>query len=417
MLVVAAVLLTAAAMVALTFGGPPPRPAPTQVAEIVAALETGRVERGIGRPMRISMRQERPSPAADQLRSPRLEDAIRAGLGSGEAVMAYSSERLAAGEPSGVIKEIRGTITVARRLGDRWQVLQSREAGTERQWLQTTAMAILAVLALIMLLAWRVVGSVTRPLRSLAQAAEATRVGQPWASTSGISPPEVASVEAALASFDARQRDHLRQQTAMLAAVAHDLGTPLTRLAFRVEGLPEHQRDAANADIALMRGLIGNSLALARSTMARNVAVDFSGLVETVVTASWQPQSPVSASCEPALAVQGEPVALQCVVQNLVDNMQRYAGGGVLMLRAAGGLLVLRAEDSGPGFPVHLLGELGSPFVRGDPSRNADTGGSGLGLAIARTIAERHGGGLTLGNRAGRGAWVEVRLPLGQADV
>lgn len=411
-LVLAAVLMTAAAMVALTFGGPPSRPAPTRVEDIAAALNTGRAASGIGRPIRVALQKERPAIPADQTRSPRLEQALRIALGHQVPVRAYSSERPGPPARPGPMVEVRGTVTVLQRVGDRWRVLQSRDAGTLQQWLLTTFAAILAVLGLIMLLAWRVVRSITQPLRNMAAAADATRVGQPWRAIAGPTAPEIASVEAALASFDARHRDHLRQQTAMLAAVAHDLGTPLTRLAFRVEALSDGQRDAAGGDIALMRALIGNSLALARSTMARSVRVDLSGLVDEVVSASWEPASPVSAHGDRGVIMQGEPVALQCLVQNLVDNMQRYAGGGMITLVCRGDAIVLRAEDEGPGFPVDLLADIGSPFVRGDPSRNALTGGSGLGLAIARTIAERHGGGLTLGNRVGKGAWVEATLPL-----
>jgi two-component system OmpR family sensor kinase len=411
-LVLAAVLMTAAAMVALTFGGPPSRPAPTRVEDIVAALRTGRAASGIGRPIRVALQKERPAIPADQTRSLRLEQALRIGLGHPVPVRAYSSERPGPPARPEPMVEVRGTVTVLQRVGDQWRVLQSRDAGTLQQWLLTTFAAILAVLGLIMLLAWRVVRSITQPLRNMAAAADATRVGQPWRAIAGPTAPEIASVEAALASFDARHRDHLRQQTAMLAAVAHDLGTPLTRLAFRVEALSDGQRDAAGGDIALMRALIGNSLALARSTMARSVHVDLSGLVDEVVSASWQPASPVSAHGARGVIMQGEPVALQCLVQNLVDNMQRYAGGGRITLACRGDAIVLRAEDEGPGFPVDLLGDIGSPFVRGDPSRNALTGGSGLGLAIARTIAERHGGGLTLGNRVEKGAWVEATLPL-----
>ncbi|WP_033924494.1 sensor histidine kinase [Sphingomonas sp. 35-24ZXX] len=428
MLVLAAVLMTAAAMVALTFGGPPSRPAPTRVDEIVTALRTGRAAPGIGRPIHVWLQKELPPIPPDQMRSPRLEQAVIADLGRAASVRGYSSEGPGPPMQPGAMVDVRGTVTVIRRVGERWQVVQSRDSGTVQQWLLTTFLAILAVLALIMFLAWRVVRSITQPLRAMAAAADATRVGRPWSLAPATTAPEIASVEAALASFDARHRDHLRQQTAMLAAVAHDLGTPLTRLAFRVEALADSQRNAAGDDIALMRALIGNSLALARSTMARSVPVDLSALVEEVVSASWQQASPVSAHCDRRAMVQGEPVALQCLVQNLVDNMQRYAGGGIVTLDCRDDRLVLRAEDEGPGFPVALLGTIGSPFVRGDPSRNAQTGGSGLGLAIARTIAERHGGGLTLGNRgvdtmvgrntagaarAGRGAWVEVSFPAG----
>lgn len=413
MLVLAAVLMTAAAMVALTFGGPPPRPAPTRVDEIVTALRTGQARRGVGRPISVWLQNDLPTVPADQVRSRRLELALSADLGRGSALRAYSSERPASQMQPGPLVDVRGTVTVVRRIGQRWQVLQSRDAGTVQQWLLITLIAIFAVLALIMAAAWRVVRSITQPLRNMAEAADATRVGQPWSLAEGVTAPEIASVEAALASFDARHRDHLRQQTAMLAAVAHDLGTPLTRLAFRVEALSDSQRNAAGDDIALMRGLIGNSLALARSTMARSVRVDLSKVVEEVVSASWQPDTPVSAHCDRAPIMQGEPVALQCLIQNLVDNMQRYAGGGTLTLECRDDRIVLRAEDNGPGFPVELLGDIGSPFVRGDPSRNALTGGSGLGIAIARTIAERHGGGLTLGNKAERGAWVQVSFPVG----
>lgn len=413
-LVVAAVLLTAAAMYLLTWIGPPARPAPTPLESIADGMISGRVQTSHGRPMTIERSGAVPSPQSGEGRAPWLERALKPMLdtdrqaGAGR-IVAYTSERpgpLSQAMPS----EVRGTVTVGWWQGNNWLVLRSHPSPTETRWLATFIAAVLGVLGLIVALASIVVRSITQPLSTLADAAESARIGQPWSPPLGPATPELRKLAAALSTFDSRQRDHIRQQTTMLAGIAHDLGTPLTRLAFRAESLDEAQRSAASADIGLMRGLIGSSLALARSNMARSEPVDLQGLVHSVVGASRREDAPIAIAASSAVTVTGEPVALQCLVQNLVDNMQRHARGGTIRLWRDERQARLLAEDCGPGFPPELLGQLGSPFVRGEPSRNALTGGNGLGLAIARTIAERHGGGLSLGNRASGGAWVEVAL-------
>ncbi|WP_167398497.1 sensor histidine kinase [Blastomonas natatoria] len=355
-----------------------------------------------------------PRPQAGEVRARWLERMLLPLLqsrsaGEPEQILAYSSER---GRPRvvTVVPEVRGTVTIAWKNGNHWLVLRSLSSPTETRWLASFMASVLGVLAFILGCAWLVARAITRPLSRLADAAESARIGQPWSMPADPITPELGKLASALISFDARQRDHVRQQTTMLAGIAHDLGTPLTRLAFRAESLGEPQRLAANADIALMRALIGNSLALARSSMARSEPVDLHPMVHAVVSTSWNEEAPIEVNAAVGIRVEGEPVALQCLVQNLVDNMQRHASGGAIHLWQADGKVMLRVEDNGPGFPEDLLDQLGSPFVRGEPSRNALTGGNGLGLAIARTIAERHGGGLAFGNRDEGGAWVEVTL-------
>ncbi len=414
-LVIVAVLLTAAAMLTLTFIGPPARPAPTVIADIAASLRGGPVRPNNGRPMTRTRSVAPPSPQTGEVWAPWLEAALTPllaapqGTGTDPWLIAYSSDQPGPRRRSAE-REVRGTVTVGWRQGKVWQVLRSHPSPMETQWVITFAMAVGAVLAFILACAWFVVRAIAQPLSALADAAESARIGQPWSGPDGPATPVVAKLAAALASFNARQRDHVRQQTTLLAGIAHDLGTPLTRLAFRAETLSDPQREAANSEIALMRGLIGSSLALARSSMARSEPVDTYHLVHAVIAASWQESAPLQVTASPGLTVEGEPVALQCLVQNLVDNMQRHAGGGRISLLERDAMAVLRAEDHGPGFHPDLLSQLGSPFVREEPSRNAMTGGNGLGLAIARTIAERHGGGLTLGNLDQGGAWVEVIL-------
>ena len=414
-LVIGAVLLTAAAMLALTFLGPPPRAAPSLIEDVAARLQDQPVRTGNGRPMTLARSDTPPAPQAGETRARWLEAALSPLLASPDGANGPPRLIAYASEPSGarageVAREVRGTVTIGWRRDDGWRVLRSHSSPTETHWAISFALAVAAVLAVILACAWLVVRTIARPLSALADAAESARIGQPWSGPAVPASPEIAKLAAALASFDARQRDHVRQQTTMLAGIAHDLGTPLTRLAFRAESLDDPQREAANSDIALMRGLIGNSLALARSSMARSEPVDMHQLLHMVVATSWQENAPLELIAAPGIVIEGEPVALQCLVQNLVDNLQRHAGGGTIRLSRQGGMAILRAEDEGAGFPEDLLGQLGSPFVRAEPSRNALTGGHGLGLAIARTIAERHGGGLTLGNRAEGGAWVEVQL-------
>ena len=414
-LVIVAVLLTAGAMLALTFLGPPPRAAPSLIEDIAARLQNKPDSSASDRPMTLALADAPPLPRAGEERARWLEAALYpmltvAGDSKGPSrLIAYASESAGAHSDE-TPRDVRGTVTIGWQRADKWRVLRSHSSPTETQWLISFGLAVTGVLAVILACAWFVVRAIAGPLSALADAAESARVGQPWSGPAVPSSPEIAKLAAALASFDARQRDHVRQQTTMLAGIAHDLGTPLTRLAFRTEGLDDLQREAANSDIALMRSLIGNSLALARSSMARSEPVDMHKLLHNVVASSWQEHAPLQVTAAPGIVVQGEPVALQRLVQNVVDNLQRHAGGGLVSLSEQRGIVILRAEDCGPGFPEELLGQLGSPFVRAEPSRNAMTGGHGLGLAIARTIAERHGGGLTLGNRTEGGAWVEVQL-------
>jgi signal transduction histidine kinase len=218
---------------------------------------------------------------------------------------------------------------------------------------------------------------------------------------------EVSDVADALAMFDARHRDHFRQQTAMLASVAHDLGTPLARLAFRAESLPEAQREAAMADIEQMRRLITNGIALARGEVAVSEPIDLCALVRRVASDAGLDERRITVP-DAALMVEGEVVAIERLVQNLVENGERHGGGAHLALRRAGTWACLTVEDEGPGFHPQILAIVCDPFVRGTDG----TEGSGLGLAIARTVAERHGGSLAVGNRPQGGARVEALFPL-----
>jgi len=224
-------------------------------------------------------------------------------------------------------------------------------------------------------------------------------------------PPEIAVVAGTLAAFQRSQIDQVTQRTRMLSAIAHDLGTPLTRLAFRLEMLPEAQRDAAQADIAAMRRLIEDSLALDRSGSEPAERFDLAELVAVMIAECAVQGLPVTATALPPTPVIASQMALRRLIQNLIDNALRYGEAAQLGLACESGQALLTVRDRGPGFSPEMIAYGCQPFARGEASRNRETGGSGLGLAIAAAIAQQYRGAIVLANTESGGE-VRLRLPL-----
>jgi signal transduction histidine kinase len=227
----------------------------------------------------------------------------------------------------------------------------------------------------------------------------------------------VRALSQAVAAMHARLASHAEGRTTMLAAIAHDLGTPLSRLAFRCEALPDAARERAASDIAEMRGLIAAALSFARDESADATArLDLGSLLEsladdladggTAVTVAPGQHDP-----RPRAIVRGDPVALRRAFANLLENAVRYGERAALSWRADGRKVEVWIDDEGPGVDPATVERLFEPFVRGDPSRNRATGGTGLGLAIVRSIVTRHGGEVVLENGPS-GARARVTLPL-----
>jgi signal transduction histidine kinase len=224
----------------------------------------------------------------------------------------------------------------------------------------------------------------------------------------------VAQLGEALSAMHSRLASHAEGRTAMLAAIAHDLGTPLSRLAFWVEQLPDDARARAESDVDEMRAMIAAAIGYARDEMhmRADVRVDLGSLLDSLVEDMAVAGVPVTIASGPRVVVRGDPAALRRMFANLIDNAARYGAGGVVDWSLADGMATVHVDDHGPGIDPAQAEWLFEPFVRGDPSRNRATGGSGLGLAIVRSIARRHGGDATLANRAEGGARATVTLPV-----
>ena len=262
----------------------------------------------------------------------------------------------------------------------------------------------------------------TRPVRDLAEAAErlGRDVNAPPLPEGG--PAEVATAARAFNTMAGRIRRFVGDRTQMLAAIGHDLRTPITRLRLRAEFMEdEEQRRRMLADLDEMEAMIGATLAFARDEAAAEPAVplDLAALCRTVLdeAADARPEAAerVSYAGPERLVARGRPVALKRAIANLVSNALGYGNAARLRLSPPEGTgqgpLRLTVEDDGPGIPPAELEAVFQPFRRLEGSRNRETGGVGLGLPIARNILRAHGGDVVLRNRTNGGLLAEATLP------
>ncbi len=227
-----------------------------------------------------------------------------------------------------------------------------------------------------------------------------------------------ADVRVAIQAFNAMQsrlRAHMSEQTHMLAAITHDLQTPLTRQRLRLEQMPEGAlRERLLADWTAMRGIVDEGLELARSTgvVEAEALLDVDSMIASIVADEADAGHSVSFDICAARDVACRPQMLRRCVQNLVDNAIRHGGDAHLSTEVIGRTLCIGVRDSGPGIPADRLADVFEPMVRLETSRSRETGGSGLGLTIARILARRNGGTITLENLPERGLRATIRLPL-----
>ncbi|MBW8754191.1 MAG: HAMP domain-containing histidine kinase [Sphingomonadales bacterium] len=408
-LVTAAVLATAGAMAAITFIGPPPRPAPTQMSDIVQALRGGAAGRLGTRPMRRSAATAEPAPRAGEMRDRALERWLAGQLASDpSALRAFTTEPPAPGPSRPPDGGLRGEGSFGWRYDGRWQVVRIDRGVDVLYWWATVASAMIVLLGTIIALAWRSARAITLPLDRLA--AHARGDSSELHLCDGEAPPEVEVVAAALAGFQRSQLQQVTQRTRMLSAIAHDLGTPLARLAFRLEALPDAQREAAFGEIAAMRRLIDDSLALDRSGSEPAARFDLAELVAAMVAECQVLNLRVTEERIESATVLASNLALRRLLQNLIDNALRYGSAARIGLTCGDGQARLVVRDLGPGFSADMLAHGCEPFSRGEMSRNPGSGGHGLGLAIAAAIAAQYRGSLTLRNGADGGE-VIVAIP------
>ncbi len=253
-----------------------------------------------------------------------------------------------------------------------------------------------------------------RPVRRLAQAAEAIGKGHevPWFKPEGAT--EVRQAASALLVMKDRLRRAMAQRTTMLAGVSHDLRTPLTRMKLELAMMPEsaHTR-GFHADITEMENMLEAYLAFARGEEAEaSSLVELGPLLREVVEAARRERPDIGLEVEEQITIRIRPNAMKRCLGNLIGNALRYGKRANVTLTVRDYAVDILIDDDGPGIPEEKREDVFKPFLRLDESRNQDTGGVGLGLTIARDIIRAHGGDIVLEASPMGGLRARVWLPV-----
>jgi signal transduction histidine kinase len=275
--------------------------------------------------------------------------------------------------------------------------------------LSTSAMA-----AGILLLGLFVVRLIGRPLRQLSDAAD--RIGMPGITVRmpETGPHEVRHAALAFNRMQARINKLIGDRTQALAAVSHDLRTPIARLRLRAGFLddPEAQRQI-DADLDEMDAMIGATLAYLRGEeeLEPERPTDIVAMLETLCDAAADAGAEASYEGPGQARLICRPVAIKRAFANLIENAVKYGRAARVQLDDVPSRIRVRIDDDGPGIPEADMEVVFEPFRRLETSRNRGTGGTGLGLTIARQVISQHGGTIMLANRPSGGLTVIVELP------
>lgn len=274
--------------------------------------------------------------------------------------------------------------------------------------------ALAALVAGIGLLAWMAVRIATRPLSRLAEAARQIGEDPEHGRVPTDGPAEVTQAAGAFLQMQQRIREHIAERTRLLAAISHDLQTPITRLRLRAEQVEdENLRGRIQTDLDDMQLLVREGLDYARSLESgeKPQALDVAALLESLSEDARELGWDVECGTLAATRCIVRPQALRRALWNLIENGVKFGDRLHITLQDDGTAARILLQDEGPGLPEQELERVFEPFYRTESSRSRATGGTGLGLAIARNLLRVQGGELTLSNAPEGGLLARVSLP------
>ncbi|HEV2365008.1 MAG TPA: ATP-binding protein [Caulobacteraceae bacterium] len=430
-LVIATLAAAQIAAIIVLVSLPPPPPDAYSVRDVVIALQrTGESASSEGRPLRTVLRDRPPANGATLGRR-RLR--FRAALAT---VLRIAPARIVVAQPGvrivafadrpppappgmpGLNEQpllLGGFAVGVERLDGRWLTVRPKETLGLDPWRQRILLVLALAIVAVAPLAWWFARRLAAPLAAFASAAE--RLGRdPGAPPLALDGP--AEVRTAVGAFNLMQERlalYVKDRTAMIGAIAHDLRTPLTRLRFRVEAAPEPLRAKLGADIDEMDAMLAATLAFVRDAArpGPHTRLEMASLVETVIDEAAETGADAAVERAERVVVDGDPLALKRLVANLVSNAVKFGHAARGRVFQEGGMAVVEVDDNGPGMAEADMEAAFEPFRRLESSRSRDTGGIGLGLAVVRAIARAHGGDVALANRSGGGLTARVTLPAG----
>lgn len=302
--------------------------------------------------------------------------------------------------------------------GGKWLNVGTRFERPPLQWpLFSTLTFGVSAAAILITVFWFLMTGLTKPLRRLSSAADRFGRGESVAALTATGPVEVQDLTAAFNRMQERLKRFIDDRTRLLAALGHDLRSPLTALRVRAEMVEETEtrlglvssieemQDMVEATLTFARGLTG-------SEPAESVDVcDFLAALRQDMVGAFD------LGTGPELVARLRPNAVRRALRNLIENALRYGGTARVSWSAQSGELGITVDDDGPGIPENELERVFDPFYRLETSRSMETGGHGLGLSIARTIARAHGGDIILENRERGGLRATLHLPLAAEPI
>ncbi len=428
-LVLVAIIGAQAINLWIVFHVPPPTPFFYTQSEVLRALHGQPRQTRNGPPLLVKIQSAPPPYDADALNG---FGRFRAGLASELGVKVEDTMVITEGGPP----DRRGYRLVRDRLNEqgqsreenflmspfklaihlktgRWAVVEPVQKGIA-PWQQRLVLGFAVSAVAVVPLAYLFARGLARPLTIFAEAAE--RFGRdPRAVPMTLKgPTEITKAVTAFNEMQDRLRRYVEDRTSMVAAIAHDLRTPLTRLRFRIEAAPEEARAKMSADIDQMEAMIAATLTFVRDASGdpQRTRLELSSLLESIVDDMAETGADVSVGRTEKVVIDADSLALRRLLTNLLENAVKYGVRARASLSVINSLAEIDIDDDGPGVPPPELNRVFDPFYRREPSRSRQTGGIGLGLSVARSIARAHGGDVALINRPRGGLTARVTLPV-----
>jgi signal transduction histidine kinase len=307
-----------------------------------------------------------------------------------------------------------GAGLTVRLQGGTWLNAAFAKAAYGSIWTSQSTVSLAITAVALSLIAILVARRVARPMRRLAFAAEAFGRGEEIARLPEEGPTDIRRTAEAFNRMQERLHRFVKDRTGMLAAIGHDLRTPITSLRLRAEFVTDAEmREKILATLDEMQAMTEATLAFAReeATGEPTRVIDLAALAESVCNDLADLGWDVTFAESGKVPYRCRPAAIRRALRNLIENAVRYGGCARVSLALSKDSFEISIDDDGPGIPEEEFERVFAPFFRLEGSRSRTTGGVGLGLSIARTIVRGHGGDIELVNLRGGGLRAVIRLP------
>ncbi|MEX2451405.1 MAG: ATP-binding protein [Rhodospirillales bacterium] len=319
----------------------------------------------------------------------------------------------------GMTRKIRGSVSeflnVSIQLNDStWLNFSGEIRRFDTIWPGIAGLYILSIVIGALVVGLWLVNRVTEPLRGFGRAAE--RLGKDIQADPlpENGPSEVAQAARAFNEMQERLARLIKNRTEMLAAISHDLRTPVTHLKLRAELMQDpEERDRMVGMLDDIEAMISSTLSFSHAMSPQEAMqnVDLAALIGSICDDMTDAGASAAFKAGPDLIYECRPISIKRATTNIIDNAVKYGKAAQVELTETEGGIRIAVEDDGPGVPEDRIEKIFTPFYRAEESRNADAGGTGLGLSIAQAIIHAHGGTITAENREHGGLRVCIVLP------